>query len=105
MGSVCGIELMGIGELVKEHRAEILRIAAANGATRVCIFGSVARGTVGPESDLDLLIDLAPGSDLFDLIAIKQDIEDLLDRPVHVVTEPAVSPYMRDAVLRDATPL
>jgi predicted nucleotidyltransferase len=96
---------MGIGALVKEHRAEILRIAAANGATRVRVFGSVARGTAGPESDLDRLIDLAPGSDLLDLIAIKQDLEDLLGRPVHVVTEAAVSPYMRDAVMRDAIPL
>jgi predicted nucleotidyltransferase len=96
---------MGISELVNEHRAEILRIAEANGATRVRVFGSVARGTTGPESDLDLLIEFAPGSDLFDLIAIKQDLEDLLGHPVHVVTEAAVSPYMRDAVLRDATPL
>jgi predicted nucleotidyltransferase len=96
---------MGIVELVKEHRAEILRIAQVNGATRIRVFGSVARGTAGPESDLDLLIDLAPGSDLLDLIAVKQDLEDLLGRPVHVVTEAAVSPSMRDAVLRDATPL
>ena len=96
---------MGISELVKEHRAEILRIAKMNGATRVRVFGSVARGAAGPESDLDLPIDLAPGSDLLDLTAIKQDLEDLLGRPVQVVTEAAVSSYMRDAVLRDETRL
>jgi predicted nucleotidyltransferase len=104
VGSIGGIEFMGIGQLVHEHRTEILRIVEMNGATQVRVFGSVARGTADPESDLDLLIDLAPGSDLFDLIAIKQDLEDLLGRPVNVVTEAAVSPYRRDTVLRDATP-
>jgi predicted nucleotidyltransferase len=48
---------MGIDKQVQEKRAEILRIAEANGATRVRIFGSVARDTAGPESDVDILID------------------------------------------------
>jgi len=73
--------------------------------TRVRIFGSVARGTAVPESDLDLLIDLAPGRHLLDVVAIKQDREDLLGGNVHVVTEAAVSPYMRDEILRDAVEL
>jgi len=94
-----------IDTLVKDKHAEIARIAKVNGATRVRIFGSFARGTAGPGSDLDLLIDLAPGRHLLDLVAIKQDLEDLLDRPVHVVTEAAISPYIRATGLRDATPL
>jgi predicted nucleotidyltransferase len=96
---------VGIDELLRDKRADILRIAMANGATRVRIFGSFARGTARPESDVDILVDLEPGSDLFDLIAIKQDLEDLLGRRVHVVTEAGVSPYIRDEVLRDAIPL
>jgi predicted nucleotidyltransferase len=94
-----------IDALVKDLRAEIVRIAKENGATRVRIFGSFARGTAGPESDLDPLIDFEPGRHLLDLIAIKQDLEDLLQRPVHVVTEAAISPYIRAKVLRDASPL
>ena len=89
----------------QEHRAEILRIAHANGATRVRVFGSVARGTARPDSDLDLLVEFEPGRSLLDLVAIKQDLEDLLGREVHVVTEAAVSPYMREEVLQEATPL
>lgn len=96
---------MNIPLITSDTRKEILRIAEANGATRVRIFGSVARGTAGPESDLDLLIDLAPGRHLLDVIAIKQDLEDLLGGQVHVVTEAAVSPYMRDEILRDAVDL
>ena len=44
-------------EAVLKHREEILRIAARHGATNVRVFGSVARDTAGPESDLDLLVD------------------------------------------------
>jgi uncharacterized protein len=96
---------MAIDMLLIDKRADILRIAETNGAIRVRIFGSFARGTAQPESDLDLLIDFEPGRNLLDLVAIKQDIEDLLGRPVHVLTEASISPYMRDAILRDATPL
>jgi predicted nucleotidyltransferase len=90
---------------VEENRAEILRIARANGATRVRVFGSVARCLARPDSDLDLLVEFEPGRSLLDLVAIKQDLGDLLGREVHVVTEAAVSPYMREEILQDATPL
>ncbi len=96
---------MAVNRLLTEHRADILRIAEEHGATRVRIFGSFARGTARPDSDLDLLIDIEPGRSLLHIVAIKQDLEDLLGREVHVVTEAAVSPYIRDEVLRSATPL
>ncbi|MCD6028185.1 MAG: hypothetical protein K0S78_359 [Thermomicrobiales bacterium] len=96
---------MAVEPLLIDNRAEILRIAKENGATRVRIFGSFARGTARPDSDVDVLVDLEPGSDLFDLIAIKHGIEDLLGREVHIVTEEAISPYIRDEIIRSATPL
>ena len=86
-------------------REEILQIAARYGARNVRVFGSVARGEAGPNSDLDLLVQLAPGSSLLDLIAIKQDLEDLLDCEVDVVTEAAISPYIRERVLKEAVGL
>lgn len=92
----------GIEDLVAAKRTEILRVAQEHGATRVRVFGSVARGESGPESDLDLLIDMEPRRDLFDIVAIKLDLEDLLGREVDVVTEAAVSPYMREQILLEA---
>ena len=67
--------------------------------------GSVARGEAGTESDVDLLVKLEPGRSLLDLIAIKQELEDLLGRVVDVVTEDAVSPYIREQVLKEAVSL
>lgn len=86
------------------HRGEILRIARANGATRVRVFGSIARGTARPDSEFELLIELEPGRRLLDLVAIKQDLENLLGREVHVVTEGAISPCFRETILRDIVP-
>jgi predicted nucleotidyltransferase len=91
--------------LIVQHRAEILAVAAQHGARAIRLFGSVARGDARADSDVDVLIDLEPGRSLLDLIAIKQDLEDILGRSVDVVTEAAISPYLRQRVLAEAIPL
>ena len=93
---------MRINTVLKDKREEILRIAAVHGAHNVRVFGSLARGEAGPESDLDILVKLDPSRSLLDIIAIKQDLEDLLGCEVDVVTEAAISPYIRDQVLKEA---
>lgn len=92
-------------QVLAEKREEILRIAARHGARDVRVFGSRARGEAGPKSDVDLLITLPERASLLDIVAIKQDLEDLLGCKVDVVTEDAISPYMRDDVLREAVTL
>ena len=91
--------------LVEAHREEILAIAARRGASNVRLFGSIARGQDGPESDVDLLVSFESGRSLLDLIGLKHEIEDLVHRPVDVVTDGALSPYIRDRVLAEAVPL
>ena len=96
---------MDLSKLLQDKRDEILRIAAAHGARDVRVFGSVHRGEAGSKSDVDLLVKLESGRSLLDLIAIKQDLEDLLGREVDVVTEEAVSSYIREQVLKEAISL
>jgi uncharacterized protein len=94
-----------IDELLKAKRREILAIAARHGARNLRVFGSVARGEAGPESDLDLLVEMDPDKSLMDHVALMQDLEDLLQRKVDVVSERALHWYIRDRILAEATPL
>jgi predicted nucleotidyltransferase len=87
---------------LKEKRDEILKVAASHGARDVRVFGSRARDENRPDSDLDLLVTLDEHASLLDIVAIKQDLEDLLGCNVDVVTEDAISPYIREEVLRQA---
>ncbi len=96
---------MALVQLLRDKRQDILRLAAQHGAWNVRVFGSLARGEARSDSDVDILITLEPERSLLDLIALKQDLEDLLGCKVDVVTEAAVSPYIRPQVLRDAIAL
>lgn len=91
--------------ILQRYRAEILELAMRHGASDVRVFGSLARGEGRENSDLDLLVTLGEGRSLLDLVGLKQDLEDLVHRPVDVVTEQALSPYMREHVLSEAVPL
>jgi predicted nucleotidyltransferase len=75
------------------------------GIRRVRLFGSVARGEAGPESDLDVLVDVEVGRSLLDLVGFEQDLEALLGRRVDVVTEGGLSPYLEARILQEAIPL
>lgn len=96
---------MKINERLRQKREEVLKLTHQHGASRVRVFGSVAKGEDTEGSDLDLLVEMESGRSLLDLVAIKQDLEDLLGCRVHVVTEAAVSPYLRERVLNEAIQL
>ena len=91
--------------LLRAKREDILRLAARHGARNIRIFGSVARGDAGPDSDLDVLVDMEPGRSLFDMGGLLMDLQDLLGCPVDVVTEKGLRERIRDRVLKEAVPL
>jgi len=72
--------------LVSARREQVMAVAARHHANRVRVFGSVARGEDRPDSDMDLLVDFAPDSSLFDLMRMARELEDLLGHPVDVVS-------------------
>lgn len=87
-----------------QHRDEVLRVAAANRARDVRVFGSIARGQDTADSDIDLIVSFEEGADIFDQGGLLCDLEDLLGRHVDVVSDRALTD--RDAlILQEAVPL
>lgn len=92
-------------DLLPTHREAILELARSYGARNVRVFGSVARGEAGAESDIDLLVEVEKGTTLLDVVALWQDLEELLGRRVDLLTEGGLSPYLREAIVAEARPL
>lgn len=92
-------------KLIEQHREEIRRLALMRGARRVRIFGSRARGNAGPDSDVDILVDLEKGRSALALGGLLMDLQDLLGKKVEVVTPAALHPRIRDRILGQAIDL
>jgi hypothetical protein len=92
-------------DLLKLRREDIVRTAARHGARNVRVFGSIARGDADDTSDIDLLVDMAPGRSLFDMGGLLMELQVLLQREVDVVSERGLRREIRDRVLREAIPL
>jgi uncharacterized protein len=102
---VDGTPAARLRRLLHDRRAEILAIARRHGAYDVRLFGSIARGDADETSDVDLLVTFEMERSLLDQVGLQQDLEDLLGVKVDVVSRGGLSPYIRDAVLREAIPV
>ncbi|HEY7092924.1 MAG TPA: nucleotidyltransferase family protein [Ktedonobacterales bacterium] len=80
-------------------------ILGRHGVTRAAFFGSVARGQETEQSDIDLLVEVAPGRSLLDQAALELDLVALFDREVEVVTYQSLDPRIRQQALHDQAPI
>jgi predicted nucleotidyltransferase len=95
---------VGTDEILKSKRSEILALASRRGVKNLRVFGSVARGQAGPDSDVDFLVELEPGRSYLDIGALLMDLQDLLGRKVDLVTERALHTAIKKQVLLEAVP-
>jgi len=94
-----------IGHRLQRRRAAVLALAAKHGVTDVRLFGSVARGDEGPDSDLDLLVHLPDGAGLFLLGRFSQELQDLLRVNVDIVPDDGLKDRVRNNIEPDLIPL
>ena len=92
-------------ELVDAHRSEIKHIVARHHGRSVAIFGSVARGDERPGSDIDFLVELAPGTRPFEILRLGAELEEALGVSVDVGTPESLRPSLRATALAEAITL
>lgn len=96
---------MKLAEAVARHKVEIRQIVEQHNAVNARIFGSLLRGEETEASDLDLLIEPTPRTTLFDIGAIKHDLQRLLGVTVDVLTPNSLPDWIRAEIMATAKPL
>ena len=81
--------------------SEIIEICRKNDVDRLSVFGSVARGEATQESDIDLLVHFAKPKSLLTIIGLEEQIEAIIGKSVDLLTEAALSPYIRENIVQD----
>ena len=90
---------------LNQHRDAVREVALRHRMTQVRVFGSVLHGTDTEGSDLDLLVDPAPGASLMDLARIELELRALLNVDVDVLTPKALPERFRQLVMAEARPV
>jgi predicted nucleotidyltransferase len=100
-GSKSPMQLAAIKALAPQLEA----LLAQYGASNLAVFGSVARGQATSNSDVDLLVDLPPGTSLLDHAALKLELEELLQQKVDLIRRRNLKPSLRQRVEAEAVAL
>ena len=84
---------------IAEIRNKVTEVMRRRGVVRASVFGSVARGEAGAESDVDFLVEFEKGRTLLDLSGLRLDLIDVLGCDVDVATPKSLHPKLRDRIL------
>lgn len=97
---------LGIDDIIGDKRQAILDLATKHGASNVRVFGSVARGEAGPDSDVDLLVDwditrISPWGG----VGLDLELAELLGRKVDVLSVEDLHWAIRERIQQEVTEL
>jgi hypothetical protein len=96
---------MSLREELHRQRDAVSAIAARHGASNLRLFGSVIRGEDGPDSDIDLLVDMAENRGFGDYMALVEELERLFGRRVDLIIGRSLSRHFRPYIEAEARPL
>lgn len=80
---------------------KLIDICRKNDVTRIGIFGSFVRGGATDRSDIDVLVAFSRPKSLLAFVALERDLSAALGRKVDLLTEAAISPYLRDRIKKE----
>ncbi len=92
--------MISLAEALDECRRLSPELSARHVA-RIGVFGSLARGEATPDSDIDVLVELTGEGDLFDLVAVKNLLEQAFGTRVDVVPAGGLKQDVRETILRE----
>ncbi|MCI0521170.1 MAG: nucleotidyltransferase family protein [Chloroflexi bacterium] len=78
---------------------KLIEICRQNDVVKVGVFGSMARGEANEASDIDLIVEFSRRTSLLALVGFERKLSVALGRKVDVLTEAALSPYLRDRIM------
>lgn len=82
----------------KDIVEKIIQFLSKEGAKKISIFGSFARGEEKPESDIDIIVEFSEPKGLLEIVGLEQELSELIGRKVDLLTEKSVSPYIIDKI-------
>ncbi len=85
----------------KSDLDKIINICRQNDISMIGIFGSTARGEATESSDIDLVVKLSKPKSLLSLVRIERNLSEALGKKVDLLTEGAISPYLKDRILKE----
>jgi len=86
-------------------KRKIRPVFKRQGVTKAALFGSIVRGKLKRGSDIDILVQFKSGKSLLDLIGLEQELAETLNRKVDVITYKSLHPRLREAILKEQTPI
>ena len=92
-------------KVLEEIKKDVLPILRKADVTKAALFGSYVRGDNTKNSDIDILVDLPRGKSLFDLVGLKIDLENNLNKKVDVVTYRGICPHLKESILSNQYPI
>jgi uncharacterized protein len=91
--------------MVQFDSSQLAQLCREHGVRRLRLFGSAARNEDEADSDVDLIADFDTPTGFFGLIRLEDVLSEFFGRPVDLVTEPGLSPHMREGILSSSTVL
>ena len=79
----------------------LINICRENDVAKLEVFGSTARGEASDNSDVDLVVEFSKRKSLLALVSLERKMSTALGRKVDLLTEAAISPYLREGIKKD----
>ena len=84
---------------IEELRDKIIHVLRKHGVKKAALFGSITKGEATEKSDIDLLVEFEGRKSLLDLVGLKLELEELLEREVDILTYRSLHPLLKERIL------